>query len=143
MSLEIKLNWIRSQSSPKCKNVSNPPDNPSRDGPSYHFPCPLYSFTVRHCPVHWSLTVTPHSGANINNYLFRHIPQRISKVFYFDKWVRVIKRLVHQQLKDWKSLLGWPFKIFIDQNPQTHHQREIRKIMKLIRGKFMVFNFFS
>ena len=76
---------------------------------------------------------------NKNNILFRHILQRISKVFSFDKWDRVIKRLVHQLLKDWKSLPGWPFKIYIDQNQQIHPQREIRKIMKLIQGKFTVF----
>lgn len=75
---------------------------------------------------------------NINNILFRHILQRISRVFSFDKWDRVIKRLVLQLLKDWKSLPGWPFKIYIDQNQQIHPQPEIRKIMKLIRGKFMV-----
>ena len=76
---------------------------------------------------------------NKNNILFRHILQRISKVFSFDKWDRVIKRLVHQLLKDWKSLPGWPFKIYIDRNQQIHPQREIRKIMKLIQGKFTVF----
>ena len=37
---------------------------------------------------------------NKNNYLFRHIPQKISKAFFFDKWVRVIKRLDRQLLKD-------------------------------------------
>lgn len=101
--------------------------------------CPL----VQYCP-HLSLNFCIYLfddffWTNKNNILFRHILQRISKVFSFDKWDRVIKRLVHQLLKDWKSLPGWPFKIYIDRNQQIHPQREIRKIMKLIQGKLTVF----